>query len=69
MTNKEPTMTKHRHRAVRTETRPFAGPVTTPANPAAHGNVCYVDHCRCGATKRRNVNQTHKECGPWVKNA
>jgi hypothetical protein len=35
-------------------------------NPAAHGNICVVDTCRCGAQRRTNVNQIHVERGPWT---
>lgn len=55
-----------RHRVDRTLTRPFMGPVRQPQNRAAHGNVCYVDICTCGATRRRNVNNWATEQGPWV---
>jgi hypothetical protein len=46
---------------------PFQGPIHgARLNPAAHGNVCIVATCRCGAARRSNVNQRHAERGPWV---
>ena len=57
----------HRHRAIPalTETKPFTGAVTWPAKPAAHGGVCYVEHCACGAWRAANVNGVHVERAPW----
>lgn len=40
----------HKHRAVSWKTRGFSGPVRTPQNVAAHGNVCEIATCRCGAS-------------------
>jgi hypothetical protein len=56
---------RHRHRPVRTETRPFFGPVARPENRAAHGNVTLVQHCACGAVRRINVNGQREERGKW----
>ncbi len=56
----------HRHRVVRTDVRCFSGPVRQPENPAAHGNVCFVDHCACGATRSTNANAGQTERGAWV---
>lgn len=54
------------HFVVRSDTRPFSGPIYgTESNPAAHGNVCVTEHCRCGATRSRNVNGLHEEQGSW----
>lgn len=36
-----------------------------PEKRAAHGNVCVVDTCRCGAERQTNVNGRHVERGPW----
>lgn len=35
-------------------------------NPSAHGGICLVDTCSCGATRRSNVNGKHAEIGVWV---
>lgn len=64
-TNKETTM--HQHRAVesRTETKPFTGCVCSDrCDQRAHGNVCFVEHCACGATRSKNSNAT-VERSPW----
>ena len=55
----------HRHQVIRTETRPFTGPVAAKQNPAAHGGVTLVHYCACGATRRTNQNGRHIERGPW----
>ena len=59
-------MNNHRHTPRTTTTRPFFGPVSRHENPVAHGNVCYVDTCKCGATRRTNSNAGQQERGPWV---
>lgn len=59
--------TKHAHKAETTTDRPFAGAVAPAENRAAHGNICRVEVCRCGATRRTNVNGVHREGGPWVR--
>lgn len=53
----------HRHPTI---TRPFFGPVAARQNPAAHGGCCEIARCRCGATRRTNVNGRHVERGPWI---
>lgn len=58
-------MKTHRHRAKTTITRCFSGPVSGRQNPAAHGNVCRIDTCSCGATRATNVNGNHVERGDW----
>lgn len=35
-------------------------------NEGSHGNVMYVERCACGATRKRNVNGSHHETGPWT---
>lgn len=59
-------MAKHTHRTIKSEDFAFSGPVAQPANQAAHGNICRVDTCRCGATRRTNINQRHIERGQWT---
>lgn len=66
----KPYLNPHRHRAIATATylRPYNGTVAPfHANPAAHGHVCVVQTCRCGATRATNVNGDHVERGPWRK--
>lgn len=59
-------MAIHKHRAHGAHVmRPFAGPVSARENRAAHGGVCYVDRCRCGAERRTNRNGSAIE-RPWV---
>ena len=58
----------HRHKAARSETRPFFGCVRPRAcNEASHGNNTVHETCSCGAERRRNVNQLHDEYGPWTE--
>lgn len=61
-------MTAHKHRANPHYrlTRSFFGPVTLRENPAAHGNVCHIDTCQCGAVRFTNINGTHSERGRWL---
>ena len=59
----------HTHRAIpkKSHDRCFSGAVRLAENQAAHGNICRHDVCRCGATRRTNINQMHVERGPWVE--
>lgn len=58
---------KHRHRVKDTAVLPFFGPVSRRENRAAHGGVCLVDQCACGARRMRNVNGRHLERGDWYR--
>jgi hypothetical protein len=62
------TTTKHTHRAVTTRDTPFFGPVGPRhrQNPCAHGGVCELEICKCGAERRTNLNGGHIERGTWV---
>lgn len=60
-------LTGHKHRTANSATRPYTGPVRQPARPAAHGGVCVVERCACGAERRANVNQRFVEQGPWIR--
>lgn len=57
----------HQHRAKSTDTRPYFGPVSASENPAAHGGVCLIKTCACGATQHVNCNGLHREHGPWTR--
>lgn len=59
------TMKRHTHRTHTTRTAPFFGPVSARQNPVAHGNVCIVDRCRCGAERGTNRNAGQSERGAW----
>lgn len=49
-----------------TADKPYSGPVVTrDQNPGAHGNVCVVETCACGAVRSVNVNGRHVESGEW----
>jgi hypothetical protein len=37
-----------------------------PQRGVAHGNVIYVDHCRCGAARQMESNGGRHNYGPWV---
>lgn len=53
------------HKAIKSVDRPFVGPVVRDQNRAAHGGVCVVETCRCGARRATNVNGSHQEEGAW----
>lgn len=55
----------HKHAVETSREVAFSGPVASPQNPAAHGNICIIEVCRCGATRRKNVNQDYLEVGAW----
>lgn len=57
----------HRHRPKAQNIRPFTGPVCARQKPVAHGNVCIVDVCSCGAIRRTNSNAGQLERGPWIE--
>ena len=40
----------------------FVGP-----NRAAHGGICTVDECACGAIRRTNQNGRHHESTGWIE--
>ena len=64
------TIKTHKHKSDGVwRTRAFAGCVALPGRcrSATHGNVTYVLHCTCGATKLMNQNAGTKEHGPWVE--
>lgn len=66
----------HTHRpsrsreAIRASLRPypFTGPVRfdNRANPAAHGGVCFVQRCACGARRVVNASAGYLEYGDWT---
>lgn len=57
----------HRHRVKSTATYGYSAPIQgAKYNPRAHGGVCIVEYCACGA--RRACNSTgwgRDEQGPW----
>jgi len=56
----------HKHRIKFRSIVPFSGPVADPQNRMAHGNLCQIDLCSCGAERRTNCNLGYRERGPWV---
>jgi hypothetical protein len=58
-------MHTHRPDQKLTAERPFFGPVRTPQVQQAHGNICRVHTCRCGAVRHTNINAGAAERGPW----
>lgn len=58
----------HQHEANREKTTPFTGPVGPPdkQDPQAHGGVCIVETCRCGAERRVNSNAGKVEWGTRI---
>ena len=60
----------HRHRAIKsaTKTYSYAGPIEgARENPRAHGGICEVEACKCGATRAANISAGHVEQGRWVR--
>ena len=57
----------HRHTPIPSETKevPFSWPVSRDENRAAHGNICRIERCACGAIRRTNINGQHAERGEW----
>ena len=56
----------HHHRATETLARTFYGCVNPDdCNPEAHGAVCEIHTCECGAVQERNCNGSHEEHGLW----
>jgi hypothetical protein len=56
------------HSAERSGTYGYSAPIPRAIGgeePRAHGNVCEVEHCRCGAVRAANINQRWVEQGPW----
>ena len=64
------TTTEHRHRPKgdAIDVYSYTGPIDGACrpNPRAHGNVCYVERCSCGARRVTNVNTGEREYGPWT---
>lgn len=63
------------HVPTKTVERPFVNAVASTFgtdgeapkyNPSAHGGVCIVETCRCGATRHTNRNGQHEERGTWT---
>jgi hypothetical protein len=57
----------HKHYPKTSTDRMFAGPVRLSENRAAHGNIVRIDVCSCGAKRRTNINQQHRERGTWAQ--
>jgi len=61
------TANDHKHRAKVGMVAPFRGQIATAKeNRAAHGNICEIAVCLCGATRFTNINQQHRERGRWT---
>ena len=58
-------MHTHRPKPALTIERPFTGPVASPQVQQAHGNICRVHTCACGATRKSNLNASAIERGAW----
>jgi len=54
------------HAPVSERVKPYSGPVARDEHRAAHGGICVVEICRCGAERRTNVNGVHQERGGWA---
>jgi hypothetical protein len=63
------TTTKHRHTTKTSRIQGYTGGVATPGrrqDPRAAGAICEVETCSCGAERRTNKNQGHRETSGWV---
>lgn len=58
----------HKHKAVRETTIGYRGPVGPHwrQNQQAHGGVCFVERCSCGAVRHTNSNGNATESSGWV---
>ena len=57
----------HRHSVATSKDRGFSSPVNAEReNRAAHGNICRIDTCSCGAKRWTNINQQHTESSGWI---
>lgn len=60
----------HHHMPIKKERRVVPYQVCTNelnCDEAAHGNITEIDHCRCGAVRRTNINQHYRESSGWRK--
>jgi hypothetical protein len=56
----------HRHRTKTTDIYCYNSPIVgAKYERRAHGAVCIVDRCACGATRACNSNGQFQEQGPW----
>ena len=62
-------MIRHRHKAVRDEVRGYSEPVGPPSlqDRRAHGGICIVEWCACGAKRRTNSTGGHTETTGWAR--
>jgi len=57
----------HRHTVSSSRDVCYSAPVAgARENRAAHGCICVVEKCSCGAIREANVNGRHVEQGRWV---
>ena len=59
----------HKHRVHHTTTICYRGTVAAviTEDRRAHGGVCFVDRCKCGAKRETNSTGGHIERGRWVE--
>jgi hypothetical protein len=57
----------HRHRVKTEKIYAYTGPIYSASkeNRKAHGGVCIVAYCACGAKRRTNSTGHHQERGAW----
>lgn len=57
----------HKHKAVQEKTVSYRGTAQgARENRRAHGGVCYVAMCQCGARRETNSNAGAIERGAWI---
>ena len=57
----------HRHVAVKEREECFTRCVAfNKCDPRSHGNVCRIETCSCGASRRINSNQGFREKSEWI---
>lgn len=58
----------HKHREKTYQIVGYTAPIPGARyNPMAHGGVCIISTCSCGAERRVNSNGRAEERGPWVE--
>jgi hypothetical protein len=58
----------HRHKAVKSADQCFHGTARGAAereNRTAHGGICRIERCECGAQREINLNAGESEVGCW----
>jgi hypothetical protein len=65
-------MPKHTHKAIDSKSELYGwvrcvNPSRCQGESSAHGGVMYIDHCRCGALRKTEINGRAKCFGLWYE--